>query len=128
MSAQPKRVILVDDNQRVRQSLTVLFDLLPEWQIVGEAANGQEALDLCARVQPDVAIMDLLMPVMDGITATRRIREQFPAVKVVVLTSTPVESDVEAAVEAGAHAVLRKSGGIDQIETVLRQAVGLNNS
>ena len=125
MTAQ-KRVILVDDNQRVRQSLSVLFDLLPDWLVVGEAANGQEALELCAQLEPDVVIMDLLMPVMDGTTATRHIRQQFPAIKVVVLTSTPVDADIEAAVEAGADAILRKSGSISQIEAILRQTVGMD--
>lgn len=126
--AAARRVILVDDNQRVRQSLGVMFDLLPDWQIVGEAANGQEAINQCARLQPDAVIMDLLMPVMDGITATRLIREQFPAIKILILTSTPDETDIQAARQAGAHAILRKSGSISEIETTLEKVVGSDKS
>ena len=121
VNARIKQVILVDDNVRVRQGLSLIFDMLDDWTVVAEGSNGQEAIELCGRLQPDIVIMDLLMPVMDGIIATRHIREQYPHIKVLVLTSTPVESDIEDALAAGANAVILKDNSMDQIEATLRK-------
>ncbi len=123
MDSWPKRVILVDDNARVRQALSLFFETLTDWVIVGEAKNGQEALDLVARLQPDVVIMDLLMPVMDGVTATRLIRQQYPHIKVLVLTSATIDTDVEAAMAAGANGILFKYGSIRDLEAALAKTL-----
>lgn len=125
MEPAPKKVLLVDDNARVRQALSLFFETLVDWVVVGEAKNGQEALDLCARLQPDVVIMDLLMPVMDGVTATRLIHQQFPAIRILVLTSATVETDVQAAMEAGASGFMLKYGSIRDLESALEKTIGL---
>lgn len=127
MESQVKHVILIDDNARVRQSLALFFEMLEGWAVVAEGSNGQQAIELCDRLQPDVVIMDLLMPVMDGITATRHIREQYPHIKVLALTSATVETDVQAALDAGAVAVLRKYDSLEVIEATLRKVAGMES-
>lgn len=126
MEGQVKQVILIDDNARVRQGLSLFLEMLDGWVVIAEGSNGQEALELCRRLQPDIVIMDLLMPIMDGITATRLIHEQFPKIKVLVLTSATVETDVQAALEAGAVAVLRKYNSIDEIEAALSKVASMD--
>jgi two-component system NarL family response regulator len=116
-----KQVILIDDNVRVRQGLSLFFELLDDWVVVAEGNNGQEAIELCGRLQPDVVIMDLFMPIMDGITATRHIRELYPHIKVLVLTSATARNQIQPALDAGANAVLFKDNSLDQIEATLRK-------
>lgn len=127
MESQVKRIILIDDNARVRQGLSLFFELLDGWDLIAEGSNGQQAIELCGSLQPDIVIMDLLMPVMDGITATRHIREQYPHIKVIALTSATVETDVQEALEAGAVAVLRKYHSRDEIEAILWDVAAMDN-
>ena len=82
----PIRILLVDDHTVVRRGLRLAFDLEDDLEVVGEAANGQEALAKVEELQPDVVVMDLLMPVMNGVDATRAIRRDHPDVEVVALT------------------------------------------
>lgn len=126
MESQVQRIILIDDNARVRQGLSLFFEMMDDWEVIAEGGNGEEALELCAQLQPDIVIMDLLMPVMDGITATRHIREQYPHIKVIALTSATVETDVQAALDAGAVAVLRKYYSQDEIEAILRKVAEMD--
>jgi two-component system, NarL family, response regulator LiaR len=125
MQSQPVRVLVADDNERVRLSLSVFFETVEDLIMVAEASNGQEAIDLCPQVRPDIIIMDLLMPVMDGVTATRLIREKYPQIKVVILTSASDESLIKSAMDAGAAGYLLKYATIDQIENALRKAAGI---
>jgi len=102
------RLLIVDDHKVVRNGLRVFISLYDDIKVVGEASNGQRALEQCAAHQPDVVLMDMVMPVMDGPTATRLIREQFPEVQVVALTSFDEEALVHQAIEAGAVGYLHK--------------------
>ena len=86
-ASAPIRVMIVDDHTMVRTGLAAFIEVKPDLELVGEAKNGQEALRVCEQVQPDVILMDLVMPRMDGIAATRVIRERWPEVQVIALTS-----------------------------------------
>jgi two-component system, NarL family, response regulator LiaR len=102
------KILLVDDNDRLRDSLGTFLVSLGGLAVVGTAATGKEALQQCAKVHPDVVLMDLRMPDMNGIEATRRIHQQYPDIQILVLTSGFV-TEAEAALEAGAKAYLLKT-------------------
>jgi DNA-binding NarL/FixJ family response regulator len=116
------RVLLVDDHAVVRRGLRGFFELLDDIEIVGEAEDGQRAVELVESLQPDVVLMDLLMPVMDGIAATAEIKERFPDVEVVALTSFIEEERVTAALEAGATGYLLKDADADDVAVAVRRA------
>jgi NarL family two-component system response regulator LiaR len=103
------RVLIADDHGVVRQGLTMYLKLDPELEVVGEASNGEEALHLARDLQPDVVLMDVLMPVMDGIAATEKIKAEMPGVEVVALTSVLDDGAVTGAVRAGAMGYLLKN-------------------
>ena len=102
-------VLIVDDHAVVRQGLRSLLELHDDIQVVGEATNGREAVDLTSRSLPDVVLMDLIMPEMDGIEATRRIRAVSPSTQVIVLTSFSEDEQVFPAIKAGALSYLLKN-------------------
>jgi NarL family two-component system response regulator LiaR len=102
------RILVADDHGVVRQGLKMYLELDPELEIVGEAVDGAQALQLARELKPDVVLMDLLMPVMDGIAATRAIRSQLPDVEVIALTSVLEDGAVFAAMRAGAVGYLLK--------------------
>jgi DNA-binding NarL/FixJ family response regulator len=102
------RVVIADDRRATRQGLRALLDLLPEVEIVGEAADGQASVDLVAERRPDVVVIDMQMRGMDGVEATRRIKAQWPAVRVIALTMYAGYRG--AALAAGADAFLLKDG------------------
>jgi NarL family two-component system response regulator LiaR len=116
----PIRILLVDDHDMVRSGLSVFLLAYEDFKLVGEAVNGQEALDKCADLHPDVILMDLIMPVMDGITATRLIRERFPHTQVIALTSFSDEKLVETALEAGAIGYLFKNVSVNDLADAIR--------
>lgn len=118
------RVIIVDDNDLVRFSLKLFLSICDDLQLVGEAANGKEAVTLCERLQPNLVLMDLLMPEMDGATATRIIRQRFPYIRVLVLTSAIDPDLVTAALVAGAEGYLQKNVNIAVMAAAIRAAVG----
>ena len=101
--------MIVDDNGAVRQGLRAFFDLREEIEVVGEATNGLEAVAQVRQLLPDVVLMDLVMPQMDGIEATRRIRSLSPSTQVVVLTSFSEDEKVFSAIKAGALCYLLKN-------------------
>jgi NarL family two-component system response regulator LiaR len=116
------RLLIVDDHKVVRNGLRVFISLYDDLEVVGEAKNGQQALEQCAAHRPDVVLMDMVMPVMDGPTATRLIREQFPEVQVVALTSFDEEEIVHRAIEAGAVGYLFKDVEEDELIDAIRSA------
>ncbi len=118
----PIRVILVDDHEMVRRGLAVFLQAFDDLQLIGEAANGVEALRLCAELQPDVVLMDLVMPEMDGIDTTRAIRQQFPDTQVIALTSFKEDAMVGKALQAGAVGYLFKDVSIDELANAIRAA------
>jgi DNA-binding NarL/FixJ family response regulator len=114
---QPIRVLIVDDQSSARSGLKAVLAFYPNVLVIGEAENGQEAVQLVAEQQPDVVIMDLNMPLMDGVEATRLIKLRWPTIKIIVLT---VQSMRRAeALVAGADIFLLKDNGLD----VLQQAI-----
>ncbi|WP_449064947.1 response regulator [Planomonospora algeriensis] len=102
------RVVVADDQTVVREGLVLLLGLLPEVQVVGVAADGEEAVGVAGEIRPDVVLMDLRMPRMDGVEATRRIRAAYPEVQVLVLTTYSDDESVLAAIRAGARGYLTK--------------------
>lgn len=120
--SRPVRVVIVDDHAMVRSGLAAFLTVFRDVELVGEAASGEEALDLCARLQPDVVLMDLVMPGMDGVAATCAIREQCPRTQVIVLTSFGELARVRAALEAGAISYLLKNVSADELASAIRGA------
>ena len=116
------RVLLVDDHAVVRRGLHGFFELLDDIEVVGEAEDGRRAVELVGTLQPDVVLMDLLMPVMDGIAATAEIKARYPDVEVVALTSFIEEERVTAALEAGATGYLLKDADADDVAVAVRRA------
>lgn len=116
------RVLLVDDHTVVRRGLRLAFDLETDLEVVGEAANGQEAVAKVAELMPDVVVMDLLMPVMNGVDATRIIRREHPEVEVVALTSVLEDRLVIDVVEAGASGYMLKETRPDDLFEAVRAA------
>jgi NarL family two-component system response regulator LiaR len=118
----PIRVLLVDDHAVVRSGLMAFLLAYEDLNLVGEASDGEEAVAACARIQPDVVLMDLQMPRMDGATATRLIRAANPAVQVIALTSFKEEELVQAALRAGAIGYLLKNIDADSLVDAIRSA------
>jgi two-component system, NarL family, response regulator LiaR len=116
------RVLITDDHGVVRQGLRMFLSLDPDIEVVGEAENGQEALDMARELQPDVVLMDLLMPVMDGVEATKAIRTELSEVEVVALTSVLEDTSVTAAVRAGAIGYLLKDTEAEELHRAIRGA------
>jgi DNA-binding NarL/FixJ family response regulator len=115
-------VLITDDHKVVRQGLKMVLDLDPELEVVGEAENGEEAARLALRLEPDVVVMDLVMPVMDGVEATRVIRRELPDTQVVALTSVLEDASVTGAVRAGAIGYLLKNTGSDELCRAVKAA------
>ena len=116
------RVLVVDDQRLVREGLTALLELVDDLELVGVAEDGAQAVDQVADRQPDVVLMDLRMPVMDGVEATRRIRRDHPDVEVVVLTTHADDDSVLAALRAGARGFLTKDAGVAEIARAVAAA------
>lgn len=114
------RLLLCDDQDIVTEGMGVILRTVRDFEVVGIAYDGAEAVDLVAKTQPDVVLMDLRMPVMNGIQATRKIRERFPATKVLVLTTYDDDEWVFDAIRAGASGYLLKDTGREQIIAAIR--------
>jgi two-component system, NarL family, response regulator LiaR len=109
------RILIADDHAIVRQGLRMFLGLDPDLELVGEAANGNEAIELTKNLKPDVVLMDLVMPEMDGIAATQIIRRNFPDVEVIALTSVLEDRSVTSAVRAGAIGYLLKDTNAEDL-------------
>ena len=116
------RVMLVDDHDMVRRGLATFLMAKQDLVLVGEAADGIEALEVCAEVQPDVILMDLVMPGMDGAEATRTIRERWPDVQVIALTSFQEKNLIKEALKAGAIGYLLKNVTVEELSAAIRSA------
>lgn len=114
------KVLIVDDHALLRRGLATLLAFDPGLEVVGDAKNGEEAISQAQHLQPDVIVMDLSMPVMDGVEATRRIHESNPAIKILILTSYGTSVDVTRAIEAGASGALVKDTEDDQLVSAIR--------
>ena len=119
---EPIRVMIVDDHAVVREGLRTYLELEDELVLVGEASNGKEAADKAPALRPDVVLMDLLMPVMDGIEATRAIKRAAPDIKVIVLTSFTDDEHIMPAIEAGATGYLLKDVSADDLVKAIHGA------
>ena len=120
--SNPIRVMLVDDHAVVRSGLGAFLLAFADLELVAEASGGEEALRLCAQVKPDVVVMDLVMPGMDGAEATRAIRERWPDIQVIALTSFKEKDLVEGALQAGAIGYLLKNVSADKLADAVRAA------
>src|SRR6266849_9967682 len=116
------RGLLVDDQRLLREGLRTLLELHRDLRVVGEAGDGQEAEDMTARLQPQVVLMDLRMPRLDGVTATQRIKQRWPDVQVLVLTTFDDDELVFRSIEAGASGYLLKDVGSDALAEAVRAA------
>lgn len=119
------RVLIVDDHEILRMGLAIFLETQDDLLLVGEAENGQQAIELCDQLHPDVVLMDIMMPVMDGITATHIIMQKHPDIAVLMLTSSFTGGREKEAREAGAQGYMRKniSGQViaEMIRTVMEQ-------
>jgi len=120
--ATPTRVMIVDDQPMVRSGLSAFLSAADDCVLVGEAENGLQAVRVCADVQPDVVLMDLMMPGMDGVAATRAILAEFPHVRIIALTSFPQDRLVQEVLQAGALSYLLKNIGADELAQAIRAA------
>jgi DNA-binding NarL/FixJ family response regulator len=117
---RPIRILIADDHTMVRQGLSQICSSEDDMQVVGQAANGQEACQLASQVEPDVVVMDINMPVLDGVQATRYITEAQPKVGVIILTMYRQDQHVFEAIKAGARAYLLKDADSDELLRAIR--------
>ena len=117
------RVLVADDQRVVREGLVLLLELLAGIEVVGAAADGEQAVALATELRPDAVLMDLRMPRVDGVAATRRLRERDPGIRVIALTTYDDEQSVVQALRAGARGYLTKDAGAEQIRQALEAVV-----
>lgn len=122
MTAERIRVVVTDDHTMVRMGLKAYFATLPDIEVVGEAANGLEAVELVKTFRPDIVLMDLLMPGIDGVEATRQIKTISPTTEVIVLTSYHNDENIFPAIRAGALSYLIKDVDPDELALAIRRA------
>lgn len=117
---QKIRVLVVDDHTIVRDGISALLSLAGDIEVVGEAVNGNEALKIVAKLQPDVVLMDIAMPIMGGLEATRRITKEFPGIKVLVITQHDDKEYVFPVIESGAAGLISKAAASSELATGIR--------
>ncbi|MGW4380650.1 response regulator [Kitasatospora sp. NPDC004531] len=121
MSAAPAiRVLVADDQPLVRRGLTLILHPHPSFEVVGEAENGEQAVALAHRLRPDVVVMDLRMPVLDGVAATEQLARELPDCRVLALSTFDLDEYVVAALRAGAHGFLPKDVSPEELATAIR--------
>lgn len=122
------RVMIVDDHTVVRSGLSAVLMAFNDLEMVGEAGNGEEALEICGEAEPDVILMDLVMPKMDGAAATQAILGKYPRIKVIALTSFKERDLVESALKAGAMSYLLKNVSAEELVAAIREAAAGHSS
>jgi NarL family two-component system response regulator LiaR len=121
-TSQPIRILIVDDHVMVRRGLATIIKVFDDLQLVGEAESGEDAIRLSSEVLPDVILMDMILPMMDGAAATRAIRQKFPQIQVIALTSFKEGNLIKDALEAGAISYLLKNISVDDLARAIRAA------
>ena len=116
------RILIVDDNERLRRGLAAVVASESDWQICGEAENGMEAIDKTRQLRPDLVLLDVSMPGLDGFETARRMRGEFPAIKIVILSLHDPSEIRQRALEAGANACLDKLSIATELVKVIRAA------
>jgi two-component system, NarL family, response regulator LiaR len=116
------RVLVVDDHDILRRGISLSLGIFQDIEIVGQAADGSEAVQMCESLKPDVVLMDLLMPEVDGVTATRQIREKYPQIQVIALTSYDDKPLVQGAINAGAVSYILKNISVEEVVKAIRDA------
>lgn len=122
--SRPIRVLIVDDHAMVRKGLVAILKNMPELELAGEARDGQEAITCCGQLKPDVVLMDLVMPELGGVAATRTIHQRWPNIRVIALTSFQERELVQDALQAGAIGYLLKNVSGDELAEAIRGAHG----
>ncbi|MDB6175771.1 MAG: DNA-binding response regulator [Chthoniobacteraceae bacterium] len=120
MSEQLIRVLLADDHAMVRRGLRALVETLSGWSVCAEARTGREAVELAEKLHPDIVIMDMAMPVLNGLEATRQIKKVCPETEVLIFTGHETEALVHQVFEAGARSYISKTAGTESLQTALR--------
>jgi DNA-binding NarL/FixJ family response regulator len=120
----PARLLIVDDHDLIRESTQLILEGEPDLEVVGEAVNGRHALELCRRLRPDLVLMDVRMPEMDGLTATREIKKEMPAISVLVVSAYESEDYRREAASAGATDYILKDAERRQLLEAVRAALG----
>jgi DNA-binding NarL/FixJ family response regulator len=120
---KPSRIVVADDHPLFRSAIRYTLEVQPDLEVVAEAADGQEAVELCRRLAPDLVLMDLGMPVMDGVAATRAIKEESPETRVLVLTALDESSSLSDSLEAGAAGYILKDATADKITDAVRRVL-----
>lgn len=118
----PIRVVIIDDHGMVRKGLIAYLKNKPDLEVIGEGRDGKEAIDLCGQLQPDVVLMDLVMPELGGVAATRTIHKNWPDIQIIALTSFPERELVQDALQAGAISYLLKNISGDDLADAIRAA------
>lgn len=117
-------IVVADDHKIVRQGVRTLIESEPGFNVIGDAPNGQEAVEMVRSLHPDVLVTDLIMPGMNGIEVTRKVRQISPRTKVIILSMYDSDSYVAEALQAGAEGYVLKENGLDELVTAVREAVG----
>ncbi|HET6660783.1 MAG TPA: response regulator transcription factor [Rubrobacter sp.] len=120
----PARLLIVDDHDLIRESTQLMLEGEPDLEVVGEAVNGRHALELCRQLRPDLVLMDVRMPEMDGLTATREIKKEMPAISVLVVSAYESEDYRREAASAGATDYILKDAERRQLLEAVRAALG----
>lgn len=120
-------MLIVDDDALIRDGLKILLELEKDFSVVGAATNGKEAFELCQKERPDIVLMDIRMPIMDGVLGTKLIKQHMPAIKVVILTTFKDDDYIKEAIKSGAEGYILKNQPSDSIMECLR-TVGKGNT
>jgi two-component system, NarL family, response regulator LiaR len=122
MAVEKIKVLIIDDHEIVRQGLRVSLENFSDFEIIGDTGDARMGIDLCVKYQPDVVLMDIVMPIMDGVTATKLLLEKCPASQVIALTSFASDDNVQKVLQAGAISFLMKNVSVEELANAVRYA------